>query len=27
MAFDLIGASSYLWHFKHGVFHHTYPNV
>lgn len=26
-AFDAIGASSYLWHFKHGVFHHTYPNV
>jgi len=24
---DLIGASSYLWHWKHGVFHHTYPNV
>jgi linoleoyl-CoA desaturase len=23
---DLIGASSYLWHFKHGV-HHTYANV
>lgn len=24
---DLIGASSYLWHFKHGVIHHTYTNV
>jgi linoleoyl-CoA desaturase len=24
---DLIGGSSYLWHWKHGVFHHTYPNV
>ena len=24
---DLIGASSYLWHWKHDVFHHTYANV
>ncbi len=24
---DLIGASSYLWRWKHVVFHHTYPNV
>lgn len=24
---DLIGASSYLWKWKHVVFHHTYPNV
>jgi linoleoyl-CoA desaturase len=24
---DLIGASSYLWHWKHVVYHHTYPNV
>lgn len=24
---DLIGGSSYLWHWKHGVFHHTFPNV
>jgi linoleoyl-CoA desaturase len=24
---DLIGASSYLWHFKHGVYHHTCTNV
>jgi len=24
---DLIGGSSYLWHWKHGVLHHTYPNV
>jgi len=24
---DLIGASSYLWKWKHGVLHHTYPNV
>ena len=29
MAFslDLIGASSYLWRWKHGVLHHTHPNV
>lgn len=27
MTLDLIGASSYLWHWKHGVFHHTYTNV
>lgn len=24
---DLIGGSSYIWHWKHGVYHHTYPNV
>ncbi len=24
---DLMGASSYLWHWKHVVFHHTYVNV
>jgi linoleoyl-CoA desaturase len=27
MTLDLIGASSYLWYWKHAVFHHTYPNV
>ena len=27
MSLDLIGASSYLWRWKHGVFHHTYDNV
>jgi linoleoyl-CoA desaturase len=27
MTLDLIGASSYLWHWKHVVFHHTYVNV
>jgi linoleoyl-CoA desaturase len=27
MSLDLIGASSYLWRWKHVVFHHTYPNV
>lgn len=24
---DLLGGSSYLWHWKHNVFHHTYPNI
>jgi linoleoyl-CoA desaturase len=24
---DLMGASSYLWHWKHHIFHHTYSNV
>lgn len=24
---DLVGASSYLWRWKHGVLHHTYPNL
>jgi len=24
---DLIGGSSYLWHWKHGIFHHTYVNL
>jgi linoleoyl-CoA desaturase len=24
---DLVGASSYLWRVKHGVYHHTYTNV
>jgi linoleoyl-CoA desaturase len=24
---DLIGGSSYLWHHKHGVLHHTYANI
>lgn len=24
---DLIGGSSYFWHWKHGVLHHTYTNV
>ncbi len=27
LALDLVGASSYLWRFKHNVFHHTYANV
>lgn len=24
---DLIGASSYVWHFKHNIIHHTYTNI
>jgi len=27
MSLDLLGASSYLWKWKHGVFHHTYCNI
>lgn len=27
LSLDLIGASSYLWRWKHVVLHHTYPNV
>jgi linoleoyl-CoA desaturase len=27
MSLDLMGASSYLWHWKHVIFHHTYVNV
>lgn len=27
MSLDLIGGSSYLWRWKHGVLHHTFPNV
>lgn len=26
-ALDLCGGSSYMWHHKHNVLHHTYPNV
>ncbi|HVG93449.1 MAG TPA: acyl-CoA desaturase [Planctomycetota bacterium] len=26
-ALDVIGGSSYLWHWKHGVLHHTYTNL
>lgn len=24
---DMVGASSYLWHYKHSIFHHTYTNI
>lgn len=27
MTLDLIGGSSYIWHWKHAVFHHTYVNI
>jgi len=27
LTMDMIGASSYLWRWKHGIFHHTYVNV
>ncbi|MFI5173264.1 MAG: fatty acid desaturase family protein [Terriglobia bacterium] len=27
LTMDLIGGSSYVWHWKHGVFHHTYVNI
>jgi linoleoyl-CoA desaturase len=27
MTMDLIGGSSYLWHYKHVIYHHTYVNV
>ncbi len=27
LSLDLIGGSSYVWHWQHAVFHHTYPNV
>jgi linoleoyl-CoA desaturase len=29
MAFslDLLGGSSYFWHYKHGIAHHSYPNI
>ncbi|SFS07487.1 linoleoyl-CoA desaturase [Dyella sp. OK004] len=27
MTLDLVGGSSYLWHWKHARFHHTYVNI
>jgi linoleoyl-CoA desaturase len=27
MTLDLIGGSSYVWHYKHSVVHHTYVNI
>ena len=24
---DLLGGSSYVWHWKHTIIHHTYPNI
>lgn len=27
MTLDLIGASSYVWHWKHAIYHHNYVNI
>jgi len=27
LTLDMLGASSYVWRWKHNVFHHTYPNL
>jgi len=27
MALDLVGGSSYVWHYRHTVLHHTYVNI
>ena len=27
LSLDLIGGSSYIWHWKHDVFHHTHTNI
>ncbi|MES1157651.1 MAG: acyl-CoA desaturase [Haliangium ochraceum] len=27
LTLDLVGASSYVWHWKHNILHHTYPNL
>jgi len=27
MTLDMIGGSSYQWHWKHAIFHHTYVNI
>lgn len=27
LSLDAVGASSYIWFFKHNVFHHTYTNI
>lgn len=27
MALDLIGVSSYMWHWKHAMYHHNYVNI
>lgn len=27
MTIDMMGGSSYLWHWKHAVFHHSYVNI
>ncbi len=27
MSLDMLGGSSYLWHWKHAIIHHTYANI
>jgi len=27
LTLDMLGGSSYVWHWKHGVYHHTYVNI
>ncbi len=27
MTIELVGGSTYVWHWKHGVFHHTFVNI
>jgi linoleoyl-CoA desaturase len=27
LTLDMIGGSSYFWHYQHGVYHHTYVNI
>jgi linoleoyl-CoA desaturase len=27
LTLDVLGASSYVWHWKHNMLHHTYPNL
>ena len=27
MTLDMLGASSYVWHWKHNILHHSYPNL
>ena len=27
LSLDLLGGDSYLWHWKHNIVHHTYPNI
>lgn len=27
LTLDVVGGSSYIWHWKHGIYHHTYANI
>ncbi|MCB9557386.1 MAG: acyl-CoA desaturase [Deltaproteobacteria bacterium] len=27
LSLDVVGGSSYVWHHKHNILHHTYPNI